>query len=300
MVFANPFAAPGEWYRGNLHTHTTESDGGRSPQEMARLYREAGYQFLALTDHMKVTVVENEWPDGFLLLTGVELHGDQSEVGESFHILGFGLTKVAEPPPEITAASAIDWIKQQGGEAVLAHPYWSGLVVSDLLRPSGYLGVEVFNTTCHMAIGKGFSACHWDDLLGRGHRMWGFAVDDSHGGGDLTTAWVLVKARELTRDAVIASLRAGLFYSSYGPEIEDIALAEGVVTARTSPVVEVNFIAQRWAGGHVEAPPGETITGATYRLRGHELYLRVECRDAQGRWAWSNPMFCERESERSR
>lgn len=149
MEFANPFAAPGNWYKGNLHTHTTVSDGGRPPEEMVRLYREAGYQFLALTDHMKVAVTENPWPGEFLLLLGAEWDGDASEVGEDYHLLGFGLTEAGNPPQEITVPRAIEWIKQQGGEAVFAHPYWSGLVISDLLRWPGALGVEVFNTTCH-------------------------------------------------------------------------------------------------------------------------------------------------------
>jgi len=293
MEFANPFAAPGNWYKGNLHTHTTVSDGGRTPEMMARLYHDAGYHFLALTDHMKVAAIENEWPDDFLLLLGTELHGDQSSVGEGYHILGFGLTEAGEPPGEITVPAAIAWIKERGGEFVFAHPYWSGLIISDLLKwdGAGSLGVEVFNTTCYAAIGKGCSAVHWDDLLGRGKRAWGFAVDDSHGGWDLTTAWVMVKAPALTRDAIMESLRAGLFYSSYGPAIEDIAIADDIVTVKTSPVVEINFIAQRWAGGHFLAPAGELLTETCYKIRGHEMYLRVECRDQQGRWAWANPIF---------
>jgi len=291
MEFANPFSAPGTWFKGNLHTHTTVSDGSRTPETTAQAYREAGYDFLALSDHMKVTVIENEWPDDFLLLLGTELHGDTSEVGESYHILGIGLTEPGEPPQEITVPSAIGWIKEHGGEAVFAHPYWSGLVVSDLLKWDGTLGVEVFNTTCYAAVGKGCSAAHWDDLLGRKERAWGFAVDDCHGNRDLTTAWVMVKAAALTRDAIMQSLRAGLFYSSYGPAIGDISIAHDTVSVRTSPAVEINFIAQRWAGGHFLAPAGEPLTEASYKLRGHELYLRVECRDAQGRWAWANPIF---------
>ena len=37
------------FYRGNTHCHTTRSDGRRSPEEVIALYREAGYDFLALT-----------------------------------------------------------------------------------------------------------------------------------------------------------------------------------------------------------------------------------------------------------
>lgn len=296
MEFANPFTAPGKWYKGNLHTHTTVSDGSSSPEETVRLYHEAGYDFLALTDHFQVATAENPWPREMLLLLGIEFDGDQSDLGESYHILGFGLKEAGQPPNEITVSSAIDWIKQQGGEAVFAHPYWSGLIAADLLKWEGALGLEVYNATCFALNGKGCAAAQWDDVLARGRRMWGFAVDDCHGrtgDTDVTTAWVMVKSPALTREAILTSLRQGLFYSSYGPAIEDVTIADGVVTAKTSPVVEINFIAPSWQGGHALSEPGKTMTGARYKLRGGERYLRVECRDAQGRWAWANPIYLE-------
>ncbi|MBK9316840.1 MAG: hypothetical protein IPM55_21725 [Acidobacteria bacterium] len=40
-----------KWYKGNTHTHTLNSDGDSTPDEVARWYRENGYQFLVLTDH---------------------------------------------------------------------------------------------------------------------------------------------------------------------------------------------------------------------------------------------------------
>jgi len=39
------------WYRGNLHTHTTNSDGDESPEFVANGYDTNGYDFLAITDH---------------------------------------------------------------------------------------------------------------------------------------------------------------------------------------------------------------------------------------------------------
>ncbi len=39
------------WYKGNLHTHSLWSDGNDFPEMIADWYREAGYQFLALSDH---------------------------------------------------------------------------------------------------------------------------------------------------------------------------------------------------------------------------------------------------------
>ena len=47
------FSAAGRFYRGNLHTHSTLSDGTLPPEAVCAHYREAGYDFLALTDHFQ-------------------------------------------------------------------------------------------------------------------------------------------------------------------------------------------------------------------------------------------------------
>jgi hypothetical protein len=298
MEFANPFAAPGKWYKGQLHSHTTVSDGALDPPEVVRRYREAGYHFLTLTDHRTVTCLDDVAPESeFLLLLGTEMDGDRGEVAESIHVVAFGLAATAPVPKQPSVPEAIAWAKEHGGEALIAHPYWSGLVLSDLLRWEGHLGVEVFNTGCHYEIAKGYSTIHWDDLLARGRRAWGFAVDDSHHWLspnhplDTARAWVMVKAAELTREQVMASVRQGLFYSSWGPEIQEIAIEGAEVAVRTSAVRRISFVAQRWAGASFSAPAEEVLTEAHYQLQGHDQYVRIECCDTEGRWAWSNPIF---------
>src|SRR6185369_12966014 len=58
-AFAAQSTAPdrpvGRWYKGNLHTHTLNSDGDSTPLEVATWYREHGYQFLAVSDHNYLT-----------------------------------------------------------------------------------------------------------------------------------------------------------------------------------------------------------------------------------------------------
>jgi hypothetical protein len=39
------------YLKGNLHVHTTYSDGHFSPQHMAEIYRDLGFDFIAITDH---------------------------------------------------------------------------------------------------------------------------------------------------------------------------------------------------------------------------------------------------------
>jgi hypothetical protein len=291
MHFADPFTAPGQWYRGNLHSHTTASDGQQTPEEMARRYRAAGYGFLAVTDHGVVADVAGLSDDGFLVLFGAELDGDISETGETYHICAFGLEGVVEAPKSPNVQQAVDWARESGGDAVIAHPYWSGLAFPDLMRCDGYLGIEVFNTTCHGLNGKGCAAAQWDDLLARGRRVWGLGVDDCHGGADFGLGHVMVKATALTREAIMTSLRAGLFYSSWGPVIHGLRVADGAVEVRTCPARMINFVGPAWMGKALYSRDGQPITEAAYRLPERIAYLRVECQDFAGRWAWSNPMI---------
>jgi hypothetical protein len=296
MEFANPFAASGSWYKGNLHIHSSGSDGAQAPEEVVRRYAAAGYHFLAMTDHRRVTPVPSV-PEGFQVLSGAELEGDVTDVGDDVHVVGFGLTRGGDPPARAPVPELIGWIRERGGEAFIAHPHWSGLIVKDLLQWEGSLGIEVFNASCHLSIAKGYARAHWDDLLGRKARAWGFATDDSHQHHndhrpeDTACAWIMVKARALTRDALVEAIRGGLFYSSWGPAIHDVTVTDSEVRVPTSPVKRINFVAQRSAGESFTAIGTPTITEATYRIRGHEDYVRVECVDAEGRWAWSNPMF---------
>jgi histidinol phosphatase-like PHP family hydrolase len=48
-----PFDQPGRFWRGNLHTHSNRSDGVLPPDQVARLYQEADYDFVAITDHFR-------------------------------------------------------------------------------------------------------------------------------------------------------------------------------------------------------------------------------------------------------
>lgn len=289
MQIVNPFAGPGNWYRGNLHTHTTNSDGAHSPEEAVARYRAAGYDFLSLTDHSFVTEAASAGDD-LLLLTGTELDGDACEIGASFHVVGFGLARGGEVPRSPKVNQAIAWILEHGGEAVLAHPYWSGLTYRDLLRCKGHVGIEVFNTVCEGMIAKGHSSVHWDDLLSRGRLLWGLAVDDCHRSRGLGYASVMVKAPALTRDAIMQALRTGNFYSTNGPTIEEVALEGDRISVRASPVKQINFMSQSWLGQQHRASEGETITEATFTPRGEERYVRVEICDGDGWRAWTNPV----------
>jgi hypothetical protein len=292
MGWRTPWALPGHWFRGALHIHTTNSDGALDPAAAIAWYREHRYDFAAISDHRVVTDVSGLGDDTFLVLPGIELSAGRTEIGGDYHILGLGVTREPALAAEASAQDAINAVREAGGEAVIAHPYWSGAVLGDLLPLEGYLAVEVFNSTCEESIAKGLSAVHWDELLARGRRLWGLAVDDAHWRRpDHGEGWIVLKARWLTREAVMRALRDGHFYSTRGPRITGIEVVEGVVRVTCSAAATVTFVCENWRGKRFHAAAEAGISRAEFVPPPEAIYVRVECADRQGRVAWSNPIY---------
>jgi hypothetical protein len=308
MPPVNPFKLPGRWYRGNTHSHSTESDGQISIAERFAQYRDGGYDFLVLTDHRKVSDVSAHSRDGFLAISGSEVHPENPYGGDRYHIVAINIHEPIDDakmhPNDVIAA-----IRAQGGLAVLCHPYWCGHTLSDFAPLTGYFAVEVYNDTC-MGIGKGFSEPHWDDLLDRCGPTFGIAADDAHGvEHDVFHGWIMVKSPDLRLESILEALRTGAFYSTLGPEILDLELVDTEVTTsrgetrparkivvRCSPAQSIVFKAQRSRGRRYLPAKGELLTQAEHVLSGAEKYLRVEVTDPSGKRAWSNPFFFDREA----
>jgi len=309
--FSNPFALPGQWFKGNLHTHSTSSDGVLSPDEVVDWYRGRGYHFLALTDH-RVPSEARSVAEDFILLSGIEMDGIDPDIG-LFHLIGLGFEgaldlSLYQDYPDwlatgLSVQDTINTLRAAGAIVYLAHPYWSGEMSKDLLSLDGCFGLEIWNGACEVWDCKGLSVVHWDDLLAAGRRLWGVGADDCHwwpGRADAGLGWVWVKAEELTQAAILSALEQGHFYASSGPQIHDLQLVGNEVHVYCSPVASVDFVGNGRFSRRVVAPPGKTLSEASYdlgeRYTGNEQalrYVRVACQDAQCRWAWSNPIFFE-------
>lgn len=293
MQFKNPFDCPGSWYKANLHTHTTISDGEVCAAERIGQYRDKGYHILALTDHHKTNDVSALSTDGFLVISGVETHPD-CPGGDPYHFVCLnvphGLDLSSEPDPN----ARIRMVRDAGGESVIAHPYWCGHNINHLMPLEGAIGLEVYNATC-TKIGKGFSSVQWDDLLDAGKILPAVAVDDVHRGRDIFMGWTMIKAESLAIGPVMDALRNGRFYASTGPIIEDARVVDGKVMVKCSPVSEIHFIAQRSAGRAFYADGGEPLTSAEVDFSPTLDYVRIEVVDGNGNRAWANPFLRSKE-----
>ena len=302
MSYSNPFTLPGQWYRGNLHTHTTASDGALTVDERCAAYRAAGYDFLAITDHQAVHDVSACSSADFLAISGSELHPVNPRTGELYHFVALDVHRHIDA--SLPAQQVLDAIHAQGGLAILGHPYWCGLSLLDILPLTGCFAVEVYNDVA-MNIGKAFSESTWDEMLDNIGAVLAVAVDDCHGSEyDCFHGWIMLKAVELSLEAVKDALRTGAFYATTGPHFTDLAIAEVAVTAADgtparareltvtcSPVDSIVVKGQRYHGWRAQAADGESLTSATYRIPAEMNYLRVEITDARGKRAWSNPVM---------
>ena len=300
--FVNPFNEKGRWFKGNVHTHSTESDGTRTPGQLVDLYSKAGYDFLSITDHGVVTDIEGLGRGGLLLIPGEEICVGRTHADTPYHLVALGIEKTLpfrDFDKTVDPQLVLDEIEGRGGISILAHPYWSGLNHGDMTAIDGYHGVEVYNTGCDFERNTGYSEAHIDDIIVTGRRPCIYAVDDHHGADrptmplDATVAWISVKAESLTYDDVMASIRRGLFYASNGPEIKDISIGDdGLITVECSPAKSISFVSTPSLGMKFHAR-GTPLTGATYPGREGETYVRVEVADYEGRKAWSNPIYNE-------
>jgi hypothetical protein len=282
MKFNNPFKSEGKWFKGNLHIHTTNSDGKFLPEDIVKVYRENSYNFLFITDHNKITDSQSKYND-FLVIKGAEYNKN------SFHILGLDLDKnfITE---NLSPQEIINRINELGGFAIVCHPYWSGITSENIISLRDFIGIEVFNYSCEIEKGKGYSNVHYDEVLQNGREVFCFAVDDAHSEKDLYGSFIMVKAKSLNRKEICSSIKNGFFYSSTGVIINDLNCEEGIIKISFSPSIAVDFIGYGPLGARIHKN-GNEFDYAEYKIKGTEKYIRIEITDKKNKKAWLNPLF---------
>lgn len=290
----NPFTQAGQWLKGNLHTHSNESDGQPSPQQIVDIYAEAAYDFLAITDHNRLTDVQSLDSKGLTLIPGCELNGGRGELGQHYHLVLIGQRQPAPVNGDMAIQEIIDLALTVGEICWIAHPSWSAITSRDLQPLRGTLGIEVYNTTCHHGIGRGESAVQWDELLVRGQRPLGLAVDDAHWHyEDAVGGWIMARVASRDPQDVLAAIRGGMFYASNGPIIESLQFEGRTLSLVCSPAQEVRLINPNPGAGWTTARqqrPGP-YTEIEWTIPDAWAMVRVEIVDARGRKAWTNPFY---------
>ena len=302
------FTATGKFRRGNLHTHSTGSDGQLEPAEVCRRYQAEGYDFIALTDHF---VGQYDYPitdttpfrnSDFTTLLGAELHIDTTDNGDIWHIVAVGLPADFAPPdvPHFryfdsteTVTDLTNRAAKAGAFIAIAHPHWSALTEADARCIPAAHAVEVYNHGCAIENDRGDGHLSCEHMLNEGRRLTMIATDDAHfATPDHFGGWVMVKTTENTPDALLAALKAGEYYSSTGPEIHDIRMKRLTIEVDCS---KAQTIVVQGRGAASSKICGTDLTTGSIALDRFAVspWIRVTVIDHAGKRAWSNPIWLD-------
>jgi hypothetical protein len=217
-VEAAPPPTPPRWLRGSTHVHAAPSgDATSKPEAVMAWYRAHGYDFIVLTDHNRVTIVDPAFAPsggrtsaapagGPLVIAGTELTYNPGACSEPdpppkgkcrIHVNGLGVT--TRPDGRIEWAdrvhrdrrssyqAALRYLAPTGALVQLNHPQWSWGMTPELLAAlagDGATLVEIANSA--FAAWNDGDAGHpsvealWDRALVGGARLWAVASDDAH------------------------------------------------------------------------------------------------------------------------
>ncbi len=274
------------WLRGNLHTHTTNSDGNRPPQEVVNIYAEMGYDFLVLSNHDKVTDPTKLDPKGMTLIPGNEITANGP------HMLHVGAKTVVPALPD--TQEVLNRVVVDGGFAVMNHPNWTAdynhcdLAVLEKLQ--GYAGIEIFNGVILFHEGSELATDKWDRLLAQGRHIWGFASDDSHNDNHRGLGWVMVQTSDRSAKGIVEAMHTGRFYASTGVTVDNITVKGQTVFVWAGNAQLFRVYGAR--GRMLATAKGNHIT-YTADPQKDISYIRVEAFGEGDTRAWLQPMFWE-------
>jgi hypothetical protein len=284
------------WYRGNLHTHTTLTDGRLDPEEAIRRYKAEGYSFLAISDHRVFYKYYEE--EGFTLLGGTELDDNDFETRSAWHIIGVGMTQAAEFTRGEKAPRLVKAIHEAGGIAVLGHPVWSLLSHQDMIGLDGIFATEIYSGISEAYTGRGDSTEYVDTCAAKGCKRMLLGVDDAHFyDRDVFQAWIMLQAPSLHREDIMAALLAGSFYATEGgPGFRQITVNEDTIEIQCEPSQTITFFSDTfWCPDRVYRATDAPLCSAVYAIQRQDRFVRVQLADEKGKRSTSQYIDVNRE-----
>ena len=316
------------YYKANLHSHSTLSDGCITPEQMKEGYKAKGYSILAITDHNVFLPHNDLSEDDFLMLNGLEYNADPGDGSgrtchfcaiagsqdtviqplfhrEKYYIRGAvearKFVKYDESLPDYERVYSAEGIsemmkvcREAGFFVTYNHPCWSLEHYPEYMGYEGMHAMEIVNYACVQMGYPEYNEQVYDDMLTGGKRVLCSANDDNHSvGKDAFGGFTMIGAKELKYESVMDALFAGRFYASTGALIDAIWFEDGVLHVEAPACKEIRvFTGARRAFrkvGTADAP----VTEAAFKLDNpcRYDYVRVTVTDFDGKQAFSQAYY---------
>jgi hypothetical protein len=298
------------WFKGNTHTHTLNSDGDSTPDDVVRWYREHGYQFLVLTDHNFLTETEalnalHGAGEKFLVIKGEEVTS-QFE-GKPLHVNGLNVRERVAPARGTSVVDVlqqnVDAIRKAFGVPHINHPNFGWAITgAELGAVRNNRLFEIYNghPQVNLLGGGGVPGLEdaWDAILSAGTLLYGVAVDDAHvfkqpGNPNVAgpgRGWVMVRAAQLDPGSIVDALERGDFYASTGVELSDYQIGPSSMTVAVRATKFSKYRIQ-FIGRNSRVLQESIETPATYQFKGGEGFVRARVLESNGQIAWGQPVL---------
>ncbi len=317
----------GNFYKANLHSHSTVSDGMWTPEKMKKEYMAKGYSIVAYTDH-DIMIPHPELADAdFLPLTSYEISiAEEDPEKTNFnqrrncHLCLIAPTMSdtkqlfwhrekyqyafnhdyipAVNYDEETVDVEREYTKEFVNRVIAAarsagyfvtynHPSWSLESYPQYMAYEGYHALEIINGSGCAVDNYTPELSAYADMLRGGKTPCVIAGDDNHEDTDTFAGFTMIKAPSLTYPDVFAALTKGDCYASEAPLIEELTYEDGTVYVRTSPARSIVYQTDNRRKDFRNAPEGGALTEATFTVSPFERVFFLVVRDHNGRAAFT-------------
>ena len=294
FTLESPYKYYPNWYRGQMHMHTSEmvdgvligSPDAEDPADvMMATYRDKGYDFASISDHSVYTV--DPGVEGILFISGEEAEANLD--GKGVHANAHNITDTI---PDGTLVE--DMIKIPDALIQLNHPARASVQFQNVDHSGSELwAIEVSNWYNK----RPMDLALWDNQISQGRRIWANATDDMHSAGDAGHNATMVNSTDLTLENILENLKSGNFYATEGgPDFVhmNVTIENGTIHCTTTNGNKIIWYKHDLIS--VQTTDGQS---SSYTPVGNEIFVRVEVQntgedddeDGIPNTAFSQPIF---------
>ena len=296
------------FYKANLYSRSTLSDGKLSPEQLKEEYKSRGYSVLAITDNAPINEKALSDKD-FLVLSGFcfEAKSEDTVPKKSAFFSAISLSQEPENIPEFSGNFDTDDIKdylseckKHGYFTTYCHPVKSCLVMPEYLNFSDADAMELINYSSLMEGYDEYNGPCYDNFLRRNHRLFCSASDGNRNlypfeskKSDSFGAFTYINSDSTDYKSISNSLQNGHFYASEGPEIKALWIKGDTVNIRTSPADKIVCYCGRRGSRFLFANGGVPLTAATFKINEKDVYVRFIVFDEDGNRAYTRAYYID-------
>ena len=202
------------------------------------------------------------------------------------------------------SVECVNEIMRRGREAgffvTYNHPKWSMETYDQYMQYENMHAMEIYNNMSFIEGHGDYNPDVYDNMLRGGKRIFCTATDDAHSVhpfdspyNDCFGGFTMIKADELSYEAIAKALVNGDFYASQGPEIYELTYDNGEVNIKCAPSATIVLSTARRSVQTVRAAENEFVTEASFNVEDADGYFRLTVTDKCGKKAHTSAYFID-------